>query len=89
MATKRKVVMRQDREKPEDPEVLAAAVLETAKAAQKLLKGGLTEHAIALLVNDLIPASKRPGAKKVLVVLKAAARLDEFVVAPAIVPEGS
>lgn len=82
MAMKRKVLVRQDPNKSVDPEVLADAVVATAKAAQQLFKSGLTGHALALLVNDLIPAAQRPGVKQVLVVLAAAARLDEFVAAP-------
>ncbi len=54
-----------------------------AEAARQLLGGGLTERAIALLVQDLIPSDrhshKKMPVEQILAVLHGAAKLGEYL----------
>jgi hypothetical protein len=50
MATSKKVVVRQEAEKPVEVEVLAAAIVEIGKAAKRLAQSSLNRKAVIVLL---------------------------------------
>ena len=52
------IKVKKNEENPESVELLAQSIIQVAEASQKLLNSGLTERAIAVLLQDGIGASK-------------------------------
>lgn len=77
------ITVRRREDEPEDVVVLAQAILETQKAAERLLASGLTRRALVVLLSDLIPSSvTQPNRTQILAVLDALPKLSTFLTEP-------
>jgi hypothetical protein len=57
MAIERDIKIKQDEEKPIPLEILATSIIEFEKATRRMASAGLTDRAIALLLQDAIPGN--------------------------------
>lgn len=55
---KERIRIKKSEENPESTELLASSIIKVSNAADKLLKGGITRRAIAILLQDGIGATK-------------------------------
>ena len=61
-----KLVVQQDKEKPIEKNVLAQAILDISRAANRLSSSGLTRRAVIALVHDLVPSVSKTVIRGVL-----------------------
>lgn len=73
----RKVVVKQDAEKPVPTEVLAKDIRAIAQGMRALRRGPLKDSTLALLINDSIRSTDRPGQQVIRLVLDAIEGLEE------------
>jgi glutaredoxin-related protein len=74
----KEIVVKQDEEKPIAVEILAASILAFDKATKRMVASGLTNRAIALLINDAMRPVDRISVTKIEDVLRELPRLAEI-----------
>lgn len=82
MKNRRTITVKTDEENPMPIELIAESIAQVSDAFKKIKESSLTERAIVLLLNDMIPSRYGVGIKEIEAVLKYAPLLKDIYLKP-------